>query len=816
MKMRKILSFVLVLSLVLGSFSMAFAATPADVVGTPNQEAVEVLMGLGVVNGYEDGSFKPENIVTRAEMAKLIVVALGLEDYATGTSKFPDMAGATWAQGYVNYAAGLGIIKGYPDGTFKPSATVSYDEATAMIVRALGYTDASLLPAMWPANYVVKAKALGILDGIKTSALGANRGDIAEMLYNAIGLAIGTVDADNKWAANTDDTMLLRLGAEEYNNGDAFLVMGDEPSDINLRPYVGAWATAYTMDDDIVAVYAKSTFLTGTVQKDDMEFVVGDVTYKISNAAAAYEKATTGSIFNTGTAGAYLGNDFYNGEFESYALTSNTHAIDTIGSASPMQIAVDLDGNTITKVYSVMAWGPKDATGIIDANDLEDMNDDQFLFNTSPKAIFVTNDDDEIDMNSLELVGVKSLSDIKVGDVVYAYRGFTSKNIRKIAVGTEEVTGKVTRVSSDGKEFTIGGKAYTLSHWPEGYFGATGTATWSAIQYFDINVGDTGTAKLDAYGNVYSWDVTDATADNYAVVEASDFLDLTAFKDAKVKLTTKTGDTIIYDVNSDADVASSSGITPGDLVVFALDKDGNIDTLTEKAWSTTGNLTLSSNRTVFSNMLIDSPAVVFTTESGVGYDVTNLGDVKTGTPLAGAKYFVNTDSKIAVMLVDVDVATGTDTNVYAFINSTASAINADDDTVVEVVGVSAGKEYTALTVNESSTENGIVKASTPAALHVFTVNAAGAVKLVEVTSAAVGVTDVVVVAIDGQNLQITPGATWVQIETTAFVVQYDISDKEYTVADFSDIRRDSVVTLFQISEDSIDDGTYDYVVVTVL
>ena len=89
---------------------------------------VQVLMGLGVVAGYADGTFKPAQAVTRAEMAKLIVVALGLEDYAVGTSKFTDMAGATWAQGYVNYAAGLGVILGYPDGTFHPNAQIKRGE----------------------------------------------------------------------------------------------------------------------------------------------------------------------------------------------------------------------------------------------------------------------------------------------------------------------------------------------------------------------------------------------------------------------------------------------------------------------------------------------------------------------------------------------------------------------------------------------------------------------------------------------------------------------------------------------------------------
>ena len=73
--MRKVLSFVLVLSLILGSFSFAFGADAktdgfSDVAGLECEGAVKVLAELGVVNGYTDGTYRPEKVVTRAEMAK--------------------------------------------------------------------------------------------------------------------------------------------------------------------------------------------------------------------------------------------------------------------------------------------------------------------------------------------------------------------------------------------------------------------------------------------------------------------------------------------------------------------------------------------------------------------------------------------------------------------------------------------------------------------------------------------------------------------------------------------------------------------------
>ena len=104
--MRKVLSIVLALAMILGSFAFSFAATPSDVVGEDCEDAVNVLTELGVIAGYPDGSYKPNGIVTRGEMAKIIICSLGLEDYAAGKSSFSDMAG-NWSDKYVAYAVSL-------------------------------------------------------------------------------------------------------------------------------------------------------------------------------------------------------------------------------------------------------------------------------------------------------------------------------------------------------------------------------------------------------------------------------------------------------------------------------------------------------------------------------------------------------------------------------------------------------------------------------------------------------------------------------------------------------------------------------------
>ena len=71
--MKKVLSLVLVIAMVLSSMSFAFAGTFTDVADTDYTKAIETLTALGVVTGYEDGTYRPEKVVTRAEMAKLMV-----------------------------------------------------------------------------------------------------------------------------------------------------------------------------------------------------------------------------------------------------------------------------------------------------------------------------------------------------------------------------------------------------------------------------------------------------------------------------------------------------------------------------------------------------------------------------------------------------------------------------------------------------------------------------------------------------------------------------------------------------------------------
>ena len=96
--------------------------------------AVSTLSNAGVIDGYEDGTFKPDGNITRAEFATIAVRFF--EATYDGGDLFSDIAGH-WAQDYINEAANAGIVDGYPDGTFRPQQYITRAEAMTMVNRTI-------------------------------------------------------------------------------------------------------------------------------------------------------------------------------------------------------------------------------------------------------------------------------------------------------------------------------------------------------------------------------------------------------------------------------------------------------------------------------------------------------------------------------------------------------------------------------------------------------------------------------------------------------------------------------------------------------
>lgn len=189
---KKALSLTLMLALVLTTIISApvFAANIefSDVdEKTQFSTAIYELVADGVINGYEDSTFRPNNTISRAEFAKVIGIALegkGAIWDATVTN-FTDAKGH-WAVPYISYAATMGIINGYEDGTFRPDKPVTYAEAVKMIVCALGYgpvVDTTLVP--WYTGYIQIADSIGLTkNAVANADNGAPRGLVAQLISN--------------------------------------------------------------------------------------------------------------------------------------------------------------------------------------------------------------------------------------------------------------------------------------------------------------------------------------------------------------------------------------------------------------------------------------------------------------------------------------------------------------------------------------------------------------------------------------------------------------------------------------------------------
>ena len=196
--LKRTLSLALASVMLVGMMSVGASAVNAsdftDADEIVNKDAVSTMTALGIINGKEDGSyFDPTGNVTRAEMAKMLCVAinggvdpvLGVKD----TPTFTDIKG-TWAESYIEYCAANGIIAGRGNNKFDPTGTVSATEAAKMLLGVLGYSaeKSGLVGNDWAINTNVLANQNGLYKNLAN--LNANtlltRDNAAQMIYNAL------------------------------------------------------------------------------------------------------------------------------------------------------------------------------------------------------------------------------------------------------------------------------------------------------------------------------------------------------------------------------------------------------------------------------------------------------------------------------------------------------------------------------------------------------------------------------------------------------------------------------------------------------
>ncbi len=275
--MKKVVNSVLASALALSVAPMvvgaAEQATQAPKMDAALEKTVKRLEALGLVAGYGNGEYGVDRTITRAEFATLVVRARGLEQgakLAQFQSNFVDVKSSDWFAGFVNVASGQEIVKGYADKSFKPAAQVTYAEAVAMIIRALGYEPT--VKGQWPNNYIAKASELGIAKNVATPNNAATRGDVFKMLDNAL-----RVNLLKQVEYGTD----IRF---EEREGQTLLT---EYLDVTVRDM--DWANDQDNDaDDLpfvtnVPVVGLGTLKANEVTLDGRNAGLGNTTYKVAD-----------------------------------------------------------------------------------------------------------------------------------------------------------------------------------------------------------------------------------------------------------------------------------------------------------------------------------------------------------------------------------------------------------------------------------------------------------------------------------------------------------------------------------------------------
>ena len=207
--LKKTLVLLVVFSMILSTLVPAFAATDVD--GLECEDQVTRMEALGIIAGFEDGSFRPTETITRAQMAVIICKMTGVTDAIAEAnryvaSKFSDVAAGEWYTGYVNIASNNGIITGFPDGTFRPNETLTLNQVLTLCVKALGrggYVDKM---GTWPANYIAEAARLNLLKDVK-GASDANRGNVAVICWNTLN--------SKKWGVTGEEIDGVNYGDKE-------------------------------------------------------------------------------------------------------------------------------------------------------------------------------------------------------------------------------------------------------------------------------------------------------------------------------------------------------------------------------------------------------------------------------------------------------------------------------------------------------------------------------------------------------------------------------------------------------------------------
>ena len=700
----------------LASSMGAFAAVPADVEGTRYEEAIQILAALKIMIGDDDGQFRPNDTIIRAEAAKMAIHALGLEDdakAAAGESKFPDVSTDYWANGYINLATARGIVIGDDEGNFRPFDKITYSEVMAIFVRALGYERVAESKGGYPQGYMTVGSDNGMSKGISmASNAQIPRGDVAILANNAltVNLMDYTEYGDTPKYEVTDKTLLKDKlyttkaegqitaidstsldGASNLKKGQ--IKVGDSVLDTahSFNNLLGHNVTYYVQEKTgedkkvILALSKKDKNATVSIDADLFE----EVSEKNGSTVIDYYKKES----DKKTTSATLDQDaklIYNGKAEDMSLEL-LNMKDKSGNVS----LLDTDRNGKYDVVFVTEYQNMVVEEVTQSNKIVDK------YNAPTLKL----DDEDEDLIFSITRGFEELTvqDLKEYDVLSVA---ASKDGRyyEILVSNNTVEGKVTGSGEDG--IYIGGNAYKIAdNYPN-----------------DITIGTEGVFYLDSQGKIAAVNTKSTLSNNYAYLlkayTESNADDVTSFK-----LFTKEGKEVVLEANNkmrfngksgtlSEDVvkklAGEDGQTVKQLITYSTNSDGKISSIyTAKDNTETGkvdensftknydlkNAVYNKKLTKIGNVKLTSETVIFDIPDGsTDYSIASLDKFEDEQKYNVIVYDRAEDfSARAIVVTNAAFQTNADAPI-AVVSKVVSATNDDDEITDRLYAVQNGKE----------------------------------------------------------------------------------------------------------------------------
>ena len=697
--MKKLLSLLLVVSLVVCAVPASFAAFIDVEAGGNYAEAINTLSDLGIIKGYEDGSFKPENGVTRAEFAALITRVLGLGGIdGVAISPFIDVAADHWAVNNIKIAYDLGIIAGFGDGIFKPDDKVTYEQAVKMIVAAIGFTDMANSRGGYPGGYISVAAEKGILDNasVEKNSDPAVRGIIAQLLFNSLEVPIAEKRGEDfELTSKTllkDRLFLTRVegivdGTEATKLTTPVTGLRSTEISINGTTYnFGKFTDAPDMLGlSVVAYYevnsaGSKVLLSLNAQNDkndSLEISGADIT-GISGAKVYYideeiDKEESQEVTIPATASIiYNSKQISFADFISNNLLSSVAEMELIDNNSDSTYDVAILKGYLTYVIKTIS----------DKTIYDEYGKDPLVIPSSSANVLVT-----ITKNG----NSATVNNLTKGDVLSVAKSFnqTGSSVLQIVAVSTPVSGKISETYDNGDTVVITGKKYGIDKMYKDYMARTNTTS-------NVALGTSGTFYLNNFGEIAWISASAAATAKYGyLINAetdsqltADIIQLQVFDGSRTKIYTGARK---MKIDNTTGVTASEAITKLTASALLTNKDRNETGVVLNPYSQLIRFTTNSAGEID---YIDTCV----TENGEGenvltpsiYSEYNSSGIQytSATKTFGGKITINSSTKVFYVPSDRGNVNAFTTKSYSsFINNTNYKIEAFDLSTTNVAKV---------------------------------------------------------------------------------------------------------------------------------